>query len=79
MHPGDLNATPAIVRSVVLYVLRLLLPDPLPLNEGLMRAVSLELPEGILNPPFPEAPRPALLQAATRPWRHTCRAHSTWV
>jgi 5-oxoprolinase (ATP-hydrolysing) len=56
VHPGNLNATPAIVRSVVLYVLRLLVNEPLPLNEGLMRAVTLSIPEGLLNPPFPPDP-----------------------
>jgi 5-oxoprolinase (ATP-hydrolysing) len=56
VHPGNLNATPAIVRSVVLYVMRLLVDQPLPLNEGLMRPVTLSIPEGILNPPFPEDP-----------------------
>jgi 5-oxoprolinase (ATP-hydrolysing) len=56
VHPGNLNATPAVVRSVVLYVLRLLVQEPLPLNEGLMRAVSVEVPEGLLNPFFPEDP-----------------------
>jgi 5-oxoprolinase (ATP-hydrolysing) len=57
VHPGNLNATPAIVQSVVLYVLRLLVRDPLPLNEGLMRAVELRVPPGILNPPFAATPR----------------------
>lgn len=57
VHPGNLNATPAIVRSVVLYVLRLLLGEPLPLNEGLMEPVEVVLPEGLLNPPFPDDPR----------------------
>jgi 5-oxoprolinase (ATP-hydrolysing) len=52
VHPGNLNATPAIVRSVVLYVLRLLVREPLPLNEGLLRAVHLIVPPGLLNPPF---------------------------
>jgi len=56
VHPGNLNATPAVVRSVVLYAFRLLLDRPLPLNEGLLRTVRLEIPEGILNPPFPEDP-----------------------
>jgi 5-oxoprolinase (ATP-hydrolysing) len=55
VHPGNLNATPAIVRSVVLYVLRLLVREPLPLNEGLMRAVDLHVPPGLLNPPFGDA------------------------
>ncbi|HEY0017935.1 MAG TPA: hydantoinase B/oxoprolinase family protein [Longimicrobium sp.] len=52
VHAGNLNATPAIVRSVVLYVLRLLVREPLPLNEGLLRAVELIVPPGLLNPPF---------------------------
>jgi len=55
-HPGNLNATPAIVRSVVMYVLRLLLREPLPLNEGLLRPVTIEIPTGILNPEFPQDP-----------------------
>lgn len=52
LHRGNLNATPAIIRSAVIYVLRLLVTDPMPLNEGLMRAVTLEIPEGMLNPRF---------------------------
>jgi 5-oxoprolinase (ATP-hydrolysing) len=56
VHPGNLNATPAIVASVVIYVLRLLVDEPLPLNEGLMRAVELRIPPGILNPEFPADP-----------------------
>jgi 5-oxoprolinase (ATP-hydrolysing) len=52
VHPGNLNATPAIVRGVVIYVLRLLIDQPLPLNEGLMRAVTLNIPRGLLNPDF---------------------------
>ena len=56
MQPGNLNATPAIVRSAVLYVMRLLVRESLPLNEGLMRAVEIHLPEGLLNPPFPQDP-----------------------
>ncbi|HEU0301783.1 MAG TPA: hydantoinase B/oxoprolinase family protein, partial [Longimicrobium sp.] len=56
VHPGNLNATPAIVRSVVLYVLRLLVREPLPLNEGLLRAVELAIPPGLLNPPFATDP-----------------------
>lgn len=58
-HPGNLNATPAIVRSVIIYVLRLLLDEPLPLNEGLMRAVTINLPECMLNPNFNVEPSKA--------------------
>lgn len=56
VHPGNLNATPAVVHSVVIYVLRLLLREPLPLNEGLLRAVTIDLPRGLLNPEFPDDP-----------------------
>ncbi len=56
VHPGNLNATPAILQSAVLYVLRLWTQSPVPLNEGLMRAVSIDLPEGFLNPPFDDDP-----------------------
>ncbi|MBE2216101.1 MAG: hydantoinase B/oxoprolinase family protein [Opitutaceae bacterium] len=56
VHPGNLNATPAIVRSALIYVLRLVASCDLPLNEGLMRDVDLVLPEGVLSPPFDEDP-----------------------
>ncbi len=59
VHPGNLNATPAVVRSAVLYVLRLLVEGPLPLNEGLLRPVELAIPRGLLNPEFPTDPRRA--------------------
>jgi 5-oxoprolinase (ATP-hydrolysing) len=44
---------------VVLYVLRLLIPEPLPRNEGLLRTVEIRIPPGILNPDFPEDPQMA--------------------
>ncbi|MFH2000323.1 MAG: hydantoinase B/oxoprolinase family protein, partial [Planctomycetota bacterium] len=59
VHSGNLNATPAIVHSVVIYVLRLLVQEELPLNEGMMRPVRLVIPEGILNPVFPDDPAKA--------------------
>jgi 5-oxoprolinase (ATP-hydrolysing) len=63
VHPGNLNMTPAIVRSAVLYVLRLLAGDdgyPLPLNEGLLRDVRLTIPPGtLLDPDFSVAPEHA--------------------
>ncbi len=52
VHPGNLNATKAIVQSVVLYVLRLLVNKPIPMNEGLMEQMKLILPHGLLNPDF---------------------------
>ena len=55
-HSGNLNATAAIVRSAVIYVLRLLIDEPLPLNEGLLEGVDLRIPRGMLNPDFPSDP-----------------------
>ncbi len=56
VHERNLNATPAIVQSAVLYVLRLLLDKPMPLNEGLLENVKIRLPDCFLNPCFPEDP-----------------------
>ncbi len=54
VHKGNLNATPAIVNSVVIYVLRLLVSENIPLNEGFMNKVAIILPKNsILNPDFP--------------------------
>ena len=50
IHAGNLNATPAIVQSVVLYILRLWVNKPIAMNEGLMENVKLILPKGLLNP-----------------------------
>ncbi len=55
LHPGNFNATPAIVQSVILYVLRLLIGQPVPLNEGLVHDVRCVLPRGLLNPDFSSA------------------------
>ena len=56
-HPANFNATPAIVQSALLYCLRLLLDEELPLNEGLLDEVELILPHGsFLNPKFTADP-----------------------
>ncbi|HWA35027.1 MAG TPA: hydantoinase B/oxoprolinase family protein, partial [Cyclobacteriaceae bacterium] len=64
-HRGNLNATKAIVQSVVLYTLRLLVNEPLPMNEGLMAPVELVLPTGLLNPDFSKHPLPAVVGGNT--------------
>ncbi len=56
LHPGNFNATPAIVQSAVLYVVRLLVNEPVPLNEGLLENVEITLPNCLLNPEFPNDP-----------------------
>ncbi|GEP41803.1 5-oxoprolinase [Brevifollis gellanilyticus] len=52
VHPRNLNATNAIVRSAILYVMRLMLQEDLPLNEGLMEPLEIHLPVSLLNPAF---------------------------
>ena len=56
VHPGNMNATRAIVKSVVIYVLRMLISEPIPLNDGMLDPVKLILPKGLLNPIFPSDP-----------------------
>jgi 5-oxoprolinase (ATP-hydrolysing) len=56
VHPRNLNATTAIVRSAVLYVMRLMLQEDLPLNEGLLDPVEIILPVSLLNPIFSDDP-----------------------
>ena len=56
VHPGNRNATPAVVRSAVLYVLRLWTGEPIPLNEGFLANVEIIIPPGFLNPPFADDP-----------------------
>ena len=56
VNDSNMNATEAIVKSVTIYVLRLLLNEPIPLNDGLMEPVKLILPHGMLNPVFDDNP-----------------------
>lgn len=56
VHTGNLNATHAIVRSAVLYVLRVLLRTDLPLNEGILEPIDIDLPTCLLNPEFSDDP-----------------------
>jgi 5-oxoprolinase (ATP-hydrolysing) len=56
VHPTNFNTPAGVVRSALMYVLRLLIDQPLPLNEGILRAVDLHLPEGMLNPRFDADP-----------------------
>lgn len=57
-HPGNLNANEAIVYSVVIYVLRLLLKENIPLNDGILQPVEILIPTAsLLNPYFPEDPQ----------------------
>ena len=52
IHPGNLNCTSAVVRSAVMYALRLLVDEDIPLNEGLLEAVDILADETLLSPRF---------------------------
>ncbi len=54
VHPGNLNANTAIVTAAVLYCLRLLIAEDIPLNQGVLAPVELIIPPGLLNPPASE-------------------------
>jgi len=52
---GNFNAPPAVTRSAVLYVFRCLLSEPLPLNEGCLRPLTIDIPKGSFLAPEPGA------------------------
>jgi 5-oxoprolinase (ATP-hydrolysing) len=55
-HPGNFNAPRAVCHAAVLYVLRLLVGDPIPLNAGAMAPVELIIPEpSMISPRYPSA------------------------
>ncbi|HEX3869613.1 MAG TPA: hydantoinase B/oxoprolinase family protein, partial [Pirellulales bacterium] len=53
---GNLNANRAIVTAAVMYCLRLLIDEDIPLNQGVLAPVRIVLPECLLNPPRGETP-----------------------
>jgi 5-oxoprolinase (ATP-hydrolysing) len=48
---GNLNANRAIVTAAVIYVLRLLVDEDIPLNHGVLLSIDIVLPTCLLNPP----------------------------
>jgi 5-oxoprolinase (ATP-hydrolysing) len=53
--PGNLNAPRAVVQSAVLYVLRCLVAERIPLNGGCLEPVEIRIPPGSLLDPPPGA------------------------
>ncbi|MES2444203.1 MAG: hydantoinase B/oxoprolinase family protein [Pseudomonadota bacterium] len=52
----NFNAPLAVVRAAVLYVMRTLIDEAVPLNDGFLRAVTIKVPDGcMLNPRYPAA------------------------
>ena len=55
-RPGNFNAPLAVTRAAVLYVIRCLLDNDIPLNEGCFAPLDLVVPPGcLLNPRYPAA------------------------
>jgi 5-oxoprolinase (ATP-hydrolysing) len=54
--PGNLNANRAIVTAAVMYCLRCLIREDIPLNQGVLAPIRLVLPECLLNPPAGPSP-----------------------
>ncbi len=51
--PGNLNAPRSVVRAAVLYVLRCLVAERIPLNDGCLEPVEIRIPRGsLLDPPL---------------------------
>ena len=53
--PGNRNAPRAVVRAAVLYVLRCLVAEDIPLNEGCLRGIDIVAPAGSMVAPEPPA------------------------
>ena len=54
--PDNFNAPFSIVRAASLYVVRTLIDDAIPMNDGCLRPIKLVVPEGsMLNPSYPAA------------------------
>jgi 5-oxoprolinase (ATP-hydrolysing) len=54
--PDNFNAPYSIVRAASLYVVRTLVDDAIPMNDGCLRPIQLIVPEGsMLNPKYPAA------------------------
>ena len=53
--PDNFNAPRSITRAAALYVLRTLIDDAIPMNDGCLRPVTLIVPEGSLLNPRPGA------------------------
>ncbi|WP_419729883.1 hydantoinase B/oxoprolinase family protein [Lichenicola sp.] len=54
-RPGNFNAPPAVVRASILYVLRCLVDDDIPLNDGCLRPIEIIVPSGSFLDPHPGA------------------------
>ena len=56
MQPNNFNAPEPVTRAAVLYVFRVMVDAPVPLNAGCLRPLEIIIPEGsMLSPRYPAA------------------------
>ncbi|MBT3792524.1 MAG: 5-oxoprolinase [Rhodospirillales bacterium] len=53
--PTNFNAPVAVCRAAVLYTFRALVNDPIPMNDGCLRPITIIIPKGSLLSPTPPA------------------------
>ena len=55
-QPTNFNAPPSICRAAVLYVMRTLVDEAIPMNDGCLKPVDIVIPKGsLLSPTYPSA------------------------
>lgn len=55
-QPNNFNAPEPVTRAAVLYVFRVMVDQPIPLNAGCLRPLTIRIPEGsMLSPRYPAA------------------------
>ncbi|KQX25076.1 MULTISPECIES: hydantoinase B/oxoprolinase family protein [unclassified Sphingomonas] len=55
-QPSNFNAPPSICRAAVLYVMRTLVDEDIPMNDGCLEPIDIVIPEGsMLRPAYPAA------------------------
>ena len=68
---GNFNSPPAVTRAAVLYVFRCLVGDEIPLNDGCLKPLHLNIPSGTFLSPEPGA---AVVAGNTEVSQATCNA-----
>ncbi|WP_088183043.1 hydantoinase B/oxoprolinase family protein [Sphingobium sp. Z007] len=54
--PGNFNAPVSVVRAAILYVVRTLIDEAVPMNDGCLKPITILVPEGsMLRPRYPAA------------------------
>ncbi len=55
-QPSNFNAPPSICRAAVLYVMRTLVDEAIPMNDGCLEPIDIVIPKGsLLSPTYPSA------------------------